>query len=226
MFTSGQPVAGRHGRRRLRSQAGPVRERDPYHLAVTTLADFAGEGRFGWGRPLVATALAAELGLSPTPVREALARLAGEGILEHRPGRGYFAPSPTASDIVDLYEMHRRLAGWAIDVIPHGARPAGVEAAPLLRVEAFFASLVATAGNDVLTRAHRRTALQLRPVRHIEQEVEPVSEYQIVQQERLLIRGEFAALRHAVDVYHRDRMTAAQAVFSVMRRAGESIDRI
>lgn len=78
--------------------AGAMRDRDPYHSALNALAGFAAAGRFGWGEPLVATALAEELRLSPTPVREALARLAGEGVIEHRPGRGYFAPSPTASE--------------------------------------------------------------------------------------------------------------------------------
>ncbi|MCQ4078953.1 GntR family transcriptional regulator, partial [Klebsiella pneumoniae] len=63
-----------------------MRSRDPYNDALTALAAFAGSGRFGWGEPLVATALAAELELSQTPVREALARLAGEGLIEHRPG--------------------------------------------------------------------------------------------------------------------------------------------
>ena len=85
-----------------------MKDRDPYHSALNALAGFAAAGRFGWGEPLVATALAEELRLSPTPVREALARLAGEGVIEHRPGRGYFAPSPTASDIA---EMVRFLCG-------------------------------------------------------------------------------------------------------------------
>ena len=94
-----------------------MRSRDPYNDALTALAAFAGSGRFGWGEPLVATALAAELELSQTPVREALARLAGEGLIEHRPGRGYYAPSPSADDIVDLYEIHRRLVHLAIDLL-------------------------------------------------------------------------------------------------------------
>lgn len=225
LFTTGCAVASRALRRRRRTGAVAVKKRDPYHMAVTALADSAGAGRFGWGRPLVVTALAAELGLSPTPVREALARLAGEGLFDHHPGRGYFAASPSASDIVNLYEMHRRLANWAIDLIPRGAKPAAIETSAL-RVEALFASLVSTAGNDVLNRAHRRTALQLRPVRHVEGEVAPVPEDQIVQQEQLLVGGDFSALRQALEIYHQDRMTAAQTVFSVMRRSSESIDRI
>ncbi|WP_392354013.1 GntR family transcriptional regulator [Brevundimonas sp. LF-1] len=54
---------------------------------------------------MVVTTLARELGLSPTPVREALARLAGEGVIEHWPGRGYFAPRLAASDIVEALRL-------------------------------------------------------------------------------------------------------------------------
>lgn len=222
------PRGSLDGRRRT---VGPVRSRavkarDPYHLAVTALADFAGEGRFGWGRPLVATTLADELGLSPTPVREALARLAGEGVLEHRPGRGYFALSPTASDIVELYEMHRRLAGWAIDLIPAGAKRVPIAAPPGLPVEALFASLAATAGHEVLNRAYRRTAFQLRPIRRVEHDLDPAVDDQIVRHEQLLISGDFVALRQPIEIYHRARIEAAPRVFSVLRRSGESIDRI
>ena len=73
-----------------------MRLHDPYHMALSALSGFAGEGRFGAGMPLVVTTLARELGLSPTPVREALARLAGEGVIDHWPGRGYFAPGLAA----------------------------------------------------------------------------------------------------------------------------------
>ena len=52
-----------------------MRERDQFAVARTALAGYAAAGRFGWGHPLVATSLATELGLSPTPVREALAHL-------------------------------------------------------------------------------------------------------------------------------------------------------
>lgn len=203
-----------------------MKERDPYHLALTTLANFAGEGRFGWGEPLVVTGLAEELGLSPTPIREAMARLAGEGMLEHRPGRGYFAPSPTASDIADLYEMHRRLAHWAIDLVPAGWKGTAIDAPIPTRIEALYGGLITTARSEVLIRAYTRTLIQLRPVRRIEAEVAPVADHEILQQERHLCGGQWVALRKAIDAYHHDRTVAAQAVFSVMRRASKSIDTI
>ncbi|MDZ4372344.1 MAG: GntR family transcriptional regulator [Phenylobacterium sp.] len=204
-----------------------MKDRDPYHSALNALAGFAAAGRFGWGEPLVATALAEELRLSPTPVREALARLAGEGVLEHRPGRGYFAPSPTASDIADLYELHRRLTHWALDVAPAtAARLVQEPSPPDLRLEILYATIAASAGADILTRAHRRVMLQLRPVRAVEAVVRPPEVEQIARQEALLAAGRTADLRVEVDVYHEGRRAAASAVFAVMRRSGQSIERI
>src|SRR5829696_6812660 len=63
--------------------------------------------------------LAARMGLSPTPVKHALARLAGEGLVEHRAGLGPFVAEPTVPEILDLYgcrlmcELHSIREGFA-----------------------------------------------------------------------------------------------------------------
>jgi len=48
--------------------------------------------------------LAARMGLSPTPVKHALARLAGEGLVVHRAGFGPFVAEPTVDEILELYD--------------------------------------------------------------------------------------------------------------------------
>jgi DNA-binding GntR family transcriptional regulator len=61
----------------------------------------------GWvpsGQPLQEAALAAQLGVSRTPVREALARLASEGLLGSD-GRSFIVPSLSEADIDDIYEL-------------------------------------------------------------------------------------------------------------------------
>ncbi len=71
------------------------------------------------GSPLRPPDLAQRMGLSPTPVKDALARLAGEGLVEHRPGLGPFVAEPTVSEIVELYgcrlmcELHALREGFA-----------------------------------------------------------------------------------------------------------------
>ena len=203
-----------------------MKARDPYHAALTALAGFAGSGRFGWGRPLVATALANELGLSPTPVREALARLSGEGLIEHRPGRGYHAPSPGPDDIADLYELHHRLIQWALEPQgavggpPHATEPIDQTA------EALFAAIARGSGRGVLTRSHWRVTLQLRPIRIVEAEVAPTDPAWPKRAWTLAVEGRLDDLCAEIDGYHRARIAAASGVAAVMRRSGESIDRI
>lgn len=205
-----------------------MRTRDPYHLALTALAQFTGAGRFGWGMPLVTTTVAEELGLSPTPVREALARLAGEGVIEHRPGRGYFAPSPTSSDIVELYDLHRRLTLWAVTDFGrrHACPVIEKTGTPQERVERLFAQLVEVSGNGALIRAHRRTAAQLRPIRTVEDRVAPLSLELVDRMEDLLSQVRPDLLPPAIERYHNERSAHAQPVFVMMRKSAESIDQI
>jgi DNA-binding GntR family transcriptional regulator len=71
------------------------------------------------GAPLRPPDLAQRMGLSPTPVKDALARLAGEGLVEYRPGLGPFVAAPTVAEIVDLYgcrlmcELHALREGFS-----------------------------------------------------------------------------------------------------------------
>ena len=61
------------------------------------LKDLLLSGRFSPGERLSEPLLAQELGVSRTPVREALMRLAEEGLVELVPGKGcllYTSPSP------------------------------------------------------------------------------------------------------------------------------------
>lgn len=206
--------------------AGMTRKRDPYHEALAALLAFAGAGRFGWGEPLVTTTLAEELGLSPTPVREALARLSGEGLIEHRPGRGYYAPSPSPDDIVDLYELHRRLIHWALDVFPRRDDPRLPIVLDLSSIEALFVGLVRTPGRAVLTRAHWRTTLQIRPIRVIETRLLADDADWLRDVGANVAAGELDAVRLTVDEFHRSRIGQAGAVVALMRQSRQSIDQI
>jgi DNA-binding GntR family transcriptional regulator len=55
--------------------------------------------------------IAAELGISVTPVREGLLALRGEGFLDLEPRRGFVVSSLTREDIRDLFWVQAQLAG-------------------------------------------------------------------------------------------------------------------
>ena len=69
-------------------------------------------GRFPAGSRLLETTLAAEYGVSRTPIREALTRLTQDGLLE-RASRGYRVRAGTAQDILEIYEARIALEGQA-----------------------------------------------------------------------------------------------------------------
>lgn len=58
--------------------------------------------------------LAEELGVSRTPLREAISQLVKEGIVEHRPYRGNFVRTFTAKQVNDLYEVRKALESLAM----------------------------------------------------------------------------------------------------------------
>ncbi|UCG67562.1 MAG: GntR family transcriptional regulator [Deltaproteobacteria bacterium] len=61
------------------------------------------------GQKLLDRHLALQLGVSRTPVREALNRLVQEGFVRQTPGQGYFVKEVTIKDIEDLYEVRKAL---------------------------------------------------------------------------------------------------------------------
>ena len=68
--------------------------------------------------------VAKEVGISFTPVREALSRLVSEGLLEYRQGLGVFVPMPNAQEISECYELREILeseaAARVCNKIPEG----------------------------------------------------------------------------------------------------------
>ena len=60
--------------------------------------------------------IAAELGVSRTPVRVAMTRLAAAGLVKVVPRRGVFVSAPSAKDIVDLYQVREALEVLAVQL--------------------------------------------------------------------------------------------------------------
>ena len=62
---------------------------EPFHVVLRHLRDRLQRGVLPPGAHITAVDLADELRLSTTPVREALSRVAGEGLLEDRRGHAF-----------------------------------------------------------------------------------------------------------------------------------------
>ena len=71
------------------------------------------EGRYPPGSALSEPALAAEHGMSRTPIREGLSRLWQEHYLDRVSGRGYFVGRVTVQAIHDTFDVRRLLEGAA-----------------------------------------------------------------------------------------------------------------
>ncbi len=71
------------------------------------------EGYYPPGARLIEERLAQDLGVSRTPVRQALVRAAAEGLVQLFPNRGAIARSFTIDDLLEIYDLRALLEGHA-----------------------------------------------------------------------------------------------------------------
>jgi DNA-binding GntR family transcriptional regulator len=84
-------------------------------------------GHLGFGERLDERVLAERMKISRTPIREAIGRLATEGIVERRPYQGNFVRTFTSEQIKDLYEVRIELESLAVHLAVARATPADVD---------------------------------------------------------------------------------------------------
>jgi DNA-binding GntR family transcriptional regulator len=82
-------------------------------VAATVIREAIVDGRLVPGARLKEETLASELGISRTPIREALLLLQAEGLVEAIPNRGAFVRAYEPSDLWDMYELRAVLEGHA-----------------------------------------------------------------------------------------------------------------
>ena len=86
------------------------------------------EGELSNGKRLDETELSDFYGVSRTPVREALQRLAESGLAEHQPRRGTFVRSPSLSQLVEMFEVMAELECMAIRLAARRATSNDIDA--------------------------------------------------------------------------------------------------
>ncbi len=87
------------------ASAGHIRADSVVDLAYERIRAMIDSGEFPPGARLGQVELAEQLGISRTPVREALRRLTGEGLAEFLPNRGFRAASPSLDDVLRRLEV-------------------------------------------------------------------------------------------------------------------------
>lgn len=199
----------------------------PFIRAVETLKSRLRSGRLVQGERLMVAELCRALALSSTPVREALARLAGEGLIEDRRGAGYFAWRMDAVDLAELYALQAAYlrmaaeaqgpAGADIDPLPASGLPRDDD--PLEQAEALMLAVVRRGRSLALRRAHLRLADLLAPARRIEPAVLSNLAGEWIALSGALVAADADALVAWIDAYLDRRRLAAPALVAALRSA-------
>jgi DNA-binding GntR family transcriptional regulator len=83
-------------------------------LAYKTIRDYIWEGRLDEGTRLTEEFLSRRLGISKSPIREALNRLESDGLIRIEPRRGAYLRSFSIKEIADLYDFREALEAHAV----------------------------------------------------------------------------------------------------------------
>lgn len=175
-------------------------------------------GQWHPGERLMEIPVAAELGVSRTPVRLALGTLAQEGLLDHAPKRGFVVKNFTAKQILDAVTVRGRLEALACELLA-AAQPSmevvavlesnvertaellksnfgDEEIAAWSRLNAeFHETILIATGNDTLTRFKREVdAVPLAAASSFMRAVSPDGRRRVVEEGLFMHRLIFKAI--------------------------------
>lgn len=113
-FVSSMPnAASPTGAVRAKTAVGPLRRVRLLDEAARSLREAILSGEIGPGTRLRQLQMASELGISRTPLREALMKLEQEGLIELLPGGGVRVALLNLDEAVELYDIREVLDGLA-----------------------------------------------------------------------------------------------------------------
>ena len=114
--------------------------------AYERLLELVRSGDLVPGLRITETDLAARLGISRTPIREALRRLELEGLVVHTPRLGATIRVLDWSEITELYEMRAVLEGTAAGLIPRPLSRMAFSTAPTIDLSQTFTVTIRGSG--------------------------------------------------------------------------------
>ncbi|KAK0351096.1 hypothetical protein LTR94_026344 [Friedmanniomyces endolithicus] len=176
-------------------------------------------GRFAPGRQIVIADEARSLRLSPTPVREALCWLGGEGLVERGAAGGFFAPRFDHALIAKQYALRMQCLLQAEEGCAHPP-PVELTAEPSLvdRLRAVWRWRVRSFGDGALVDVFERVEVRLSRFQAAEHRL-----FEDVEAEaQALLARPLGGGRDLIVAYHERRMASAPSIALNAARDGAS----
>jgi DNA-binding GntR family transcriptional regulator len=184
------------------------------------------EGVWPQGAKLEALKLADEFGVSMTPVRDSLNRLAGENLVELQPGEGYRVPRLSERVLRDLLEVNAELLIFAVRMSDASAPVAEIQSDDVDladRIAGTFAQIAGRSGNTILVQLVHALGERVHLVRKVEPRIlgDTAPELESI---GTLLRARDPALPAALRSYHqRRRMHASDLIASLVQYTPGSV---
>lgn len=168
--------------------------------------------------------LAAPLAASVTPVRDALHRLTGEGLVETHTAGGFHVPPLDEPGLKDLYDWSAELILLAIRAWPRTAAPPTLgelpaDAALADRVAAIFLAIARHSANREHVLVIDRLNGRLHAVRTVEPHVLDGTSTELAALRQAVRAAERDGLKRLCRSYHRRRRRAAGDMVRAVYRA-------
>ena len=169
----------------LASEVAPIERPTLHHVVVSRVRDMIIEGRLAAGARIHEGQLGQQLGVSRTPLREALKVLASEVLVELVPSRGALVRQLTGKDVQDMLAVLIALEDMAAPLACSHASDAQIQEVRQLHDEmlAFYRAgnrlqyfkrnqqihtqLIAITGNESLAMVHETVQSRMRRVRYL-----------------------------------------------------------
>jgi len=187
-----------------------ARNRDPFASALRTLRERAIAGAFSPGKPIIILDEAQSLGLSTTPIREALAWLGGEGLIERAPAGGYAGLRLDPAGLAGRYRLRLHCLEKGLE----GAVP-GINATPRADPTRLFRHIIAGAADPALMAVYDRVQATIERFAETEARLLGDMPEALETVARLMDSGQEAAAAERLRNFHELRISAAPLLTEV-----------
>lgn len=178
------------------------------------------------GSQILIARLADRLRISPIPVREALSRLAGEGLLSERSGAGFFVPRLHAHQLAELYRLRLLVITAVTTAVTRTIPEAGTGRAigPWHAIDPLLDGIVAGAGDTALATVWAYSDHRLLPYRRYEAAPDAIERTGLRDLLEAATVQDAAQLRRVAGQHLRRRIQRCEEM--IRRAAADNIDKI